>query len=129
MTSDIPREHYAWYREGVPNWDDCPAEGWSKLVDPSKYLKADESPLCKCGHHVKDHGYSSFFGEEYFCFHKCGDEQYKQIFVDYQGNRIDIDDDLAKSSLETRLANGVCAGNRRCPCEGFEPYKITEEIL
>jgi hypothetical protein len=111
-----------WYVEGLQNEE----EEWYKLVNPQKYLGTDENPFCKCGHHVKDHGYSSFFGEEYFCFHKCGDEGYKQIFVDYQGCRIEVEDDLAKSSLEIRLENGVGSWNRRCPCEGFEPYRVSE---
>lgn len=66
--ADIPRERYAWYKEGVPDWDCSSQEGLFKLVKPAKYLKADESPFCRCGHHVKDHGYSCIFDDEYFCF-------------------------------------------------------------
>lgn len=73
MTDNIPREHYAWYKEGVPDWDDCSSEeGCFKLVNPAKYLKSDESPFFKCGHHVEDHGYSQIFEDEYFCFNKVG---------------------------------------------------------
>lgn len=113
----IPREKYAWYKEGI-DWEGD--EGWFKLNEPGKYLKPDESSLCKCSHHVKDHGYSCIFGEEIFCSHKYGDEGYRPIFVDYDGNKINVSKDYAKSHKERGL--------RRCPCEGFEPYKIKEVI-
>lgn len=53
-----------WYVEGLKNEE----EEWFKLVAPYEHLGPDESPFCKCGHHVEKHGYSCLFEDEYFCF-------------------------------------------------------------
>jgi hypothetical protein len=126
----IQRERRAWYKNRIPNWDTYPPEKRFKIVShPAKHLRENESPFCKCGHHVNDHGYNELFGEEEFCFHSRGDRRHKRYFVDYDGNRIKVNDDLARAPKKIRRTNGVFARDGRCSCDGFEPHRIAEEEI